>query len=360
MNLSISSESSDHTAILSPEKENALAHAVQHAMPLNATPFAELGRSLGISEDNVLAQVRHWSESGLLREISAVLEGACLGYDSALVAGKIPEPDIDRVAEVINAHPTVTHNYIRRHDYNLWFTIAVPMDQGLESHLELLAKEAGADAFYPLRRTSTFKVGVNFDLLTRRSRTEVVELSPPVPIRVSDRDRALFRALQTPLEITSRPFATTANKLGLGEGELIQHAQKHIGGAVRRFVGTFRHRRLGVRGNGMGVWNVPQSQHARLGSLLAGAPEVSHCYARNAVPGFDYTLYSMLHGPSEEACLEIAARLSREIDVDDYLVLFSTVELKKCRLRYFLPELDTWFSTRMGDALAGCQQPSAE
>ncbi len=346
MNLEVVATAAETHGVLPAGQANALAHAVQHAFPITAEPFGALADSLGLPRDAVLAQLKHWGDSGLLREISAVLEGACLGYDSALVAGMIPPADVERVAAVINAHPTVTHNYIRRHDYNLWFTIAVPIDHGLEHHLQFLAREADVDAFYPLRRTSTFKVGVNFDLLTRKSRTEQVELSTPVPITVSDRERVLFRALQSPLPITERPFAVSAKKFGVAEDELIAHGQRHSGGALRRFVGTLRHRKLGVRGNGMGVWNVPESDHAHLGAILAHAPEVSHCYARNSIPGFEYTLYSMLHGPNEDACLRIAERLAGEIAVTDYLVLFSTEELKKCRLRYFLPELDAWYCAR--------------
>jgi DNA-binding Lrp family transcriptional regulator len=115
---------------------------------------------------------------------------------------------------------------------------------------------------------------------------------------------------------------------------------------MRRYVGTFHHRKLGVRGNGMVVWDVREDEIEHLGPVLAQAPEVSHCYARNAIPGFPYRLYSMLHGPSEEACRDIAARISGQLGVSDYLILFSSREFKKCRLRYFLPELDAWWAER--------------
>lgn len=121
---------------------------------------------------------------------------------------------------------------------------------------------------------------------------------------------------------------------------------------MRRYVGTFRHRRLGVGGNGMVVWRVPEADLGRMGPALAAAPEVSHCYARNAIPGFPYTLYSMLHGPDEQACREVARRISGELGVSDYLILFSSREFKKCRLRYFLPELDAWWARHAGPAAA--------
>jgi DNA-binding Lrp family transcriptional regulator len=129
--------------------------------------------------------------------------------------------------------------------------------------------------------------------------------------------------------------------------ELIEFARSHLGGAIRRYVGTLRHRKLGVRENGMVVWRAAPDQIEVAGPQLANAPEVSHCYARNAVEGFPYTLYSMVHGPTRESCEEIARGLSKQTGLDDYAVLFSVREFKKERLRYFLPELDQWWDERV-------------
>jgi hypothetical protein len=73
---------------------------------------------------------------------------------------------------------------------------------------------------------------------------------------------------------------------------------------------------------------------------------VSHCYARNAIEDFPYTLYSMTHGPDQDSCRAVAARHSKEAGIADYAVLFSEREFKKARLRYFLPELDAWWAAR--------------
>jgi len=124
-------------------------------------------------------------------------------------------------------------------------------------------------------------------------------------------------------------------------------AKSHFGRAIRRYVGTLRHRKLGVKQNGIVVWQVSPNKVRAAGELLAKAPEVSHCYARNPVKDFPYTLYSMVHGPDRETCHELARSLSRESGLDSYAVLFSEREFKKQRLRYFLPELDRWWSERV-------------
>jgi len=329
---------------------NALAHRVQANVPFTPRPFAQIGDDLGLDESGVIDCLVRWQAEEKLREVSAILEGSALGYDSALVAGKVPETRLDEVAAIVNEHPTVTHNYLRNHAYNLWFTIAVPSEMGLAATLDRLARLAGVDAFHPLRRTHTFKVGVNFDLVSKQSVTELVALPTVSAVDAGELERRMFRALQTPLPITAQPFAALAKEFDLDERALLEFGARHLGSAMRRYVATFRHRKLGVRGNGMVVWNVSAGDLPRLGPILAAAPEVSHCYARNAIPGFDYTLYSMIHGPDEAACRRVAGEIASRIGVDDYLILFSSREYKKCRLRYFLPELDAWWTAHRGIA----------
>jgi DNA-binding Lrp family transcriptional regulator len=329
---------------LKAEDRKALIRAIQSGVPLEQRPFASIAQGLGSSELAVIEELRALEREKVLREISAVLEGGLLGYRSALATGSIPEERIETVARIVSAHPTVSHNYLRDHPYNLWFTIAVPPEMPLERTLELLAKEAGVDGFYALCRTHIFKIGVNFDPDTLKNRTEVTKPSSVAKLEVVPREAELFRALQTPLPLIERPFDELAQNVGASAEELIEFAKRHLGGAIRRYVGTLRHRKLGVKENGMVVWRVADDEVQAAGEQLAKAPEVSHCYARNPVPYFPYTLYSMVHGPSRESCREIARQLSRQTGLEDYAVLFSEREFKKQRLRYFLPELDRWWT----------------
>jgi DNA-binding Lrp family transcriptional regulator len=331
---------------LSTEDRKELIRSIQRGVPLEPRPFASIAQGLGSTEETVIESLRELKHEKILREISAVLEGSLLGYRSALAAGSIPKSQIEAVAEVINAHPTVSHNYLRNHHYNLWFTIAVPPEMSLERTLELLAKEAGVDGFHALCRTQIFKIGVNFDPDSLKNRTEVTKSSNVEAVEVGPREAQLFRALQTPLPLVERPFDELAGGIDASAEELLDFAKRHLGGAVRRYVGTLRHRKLGVKENGMVVWRVARDEVQAAGERLARAPEVSHCYARNPVPNFPYTLYSMVHGPSRESCREIARGLSNETGLEDYEVLFSEREFKKQRLRYFLPELDQWWNQR--------------
>lgn len=330
------------------DERTRLIRAVQGGVSFVARPFAELGDALGIPEAAVIEGLRALQQEGVLREISAVLEGSALGYESALVAGLVPEEKLDRAVEAINAHPTVSHNYLRSHRYNLWFTIAVPPHMSLDRTLELLAQEIGVEAFHPLRRTHTFKIGVNFDPKSLKNETAATEAREVEQVQVNDAEARLFRSLQIPLPIEERPFDALAEQVGIDAEDLLVFARRHLGGAIRRYVGTLRHRKLGVRENGMVVWRVPVENVEVVGQELAAAPAVSHCYARNAVDGFPYTVYSMVHGPSRESCQDMARELSEKTGQEDYAVLFSEREFKKERLRYFLPALDAWWEQRTG------------
>jgi len=328
---------------LDPERQNALAHAVQAAFPLARDPYAVLGARIGAPGRQVREQLAIWEDAELLREISAVLEGASLGHESALVAGAVGA-DIDRISAIVNRHPTVTHNYERDHHYNLWFTIAAPAEIGLEPMVAALARQAGVDRFHILRRTHTFKIGVNFDLESRRSVTAAAPVDQPTTVAVDADTVRCYRALQMPLRIEDDPFARPAAAAGVDPDQLLAFAAAQQGKGMRRYVATFHHRRLGVRGNGMVVWRVDEDRLEDRGAALAQVAEVSHCYAREAIAGFPYRLYSMVHGPNQPEVCALTRSIAARIGLDQYLILFSSREFKKCRLRYFLPELDDWWA----------------
>ena len=330
---------------ISPAEQNLLARAIQEGVPFLPQPWEEIGRNLGLGPRHVLDQLRSWKDEGKLREISAVLEGSLLGYESALCTAVVPEEDVSRVAAVVSEHPTVSHNYLRDHLYNLWFTIAVPHTMGLDRTLSHLAVRAGLSGIYALRRTRTFKIGINFDLITQKSLTEITPATNASALLPTPDEVLLLRALQIPLPLTDRPFVELARSAGVVEDEILAFGRRHLGGVIRRYMAAFRQQRVGVRGNVLVAWYVAEDQLEETGASLASVPEVSHCYAREPFSGFPHMLYTMIHGPDEASCLRLAACLSLRIGIEDYLPLPSRREFKKCRLRYFLPDLDEWWAS---------------
>jgi DNA-binding Lrp family transcriptional regulator len=156
----------------------------------------------------------------------------------------------------------------------------------------------------------------------------------------SDRDIPFIRALQQDLPLVPRPFARTAAQFGLSEEALLDAARElQAAGIMRRFSAVLRHRRVGYTANGMACWVVPEERIEAVGQQAARYPQVSHCYQRPAhPPRWPYTLFTMIHGQTQDDVEEVVGQIARETGLDQYQVLYSTREFKKERVRYFEEE----------------------
>ncbi len=153
-------------------------------------------------------------------------------------------------------------------------------------------------------------------------------------------DVKLMAQIQKSLPMDKNPFARIAEEIGMTEDEVIEKIRVYgEKGYYRRFGATLRHQKAGFTANGMGVWAVPdESKRQELGELLANRPEVSHAYERPSFEDWQFHLFTMIHGESEDEVKEIAQRMSEESGVENFDVLFSVREFKKTSMQYF----DLW------------------
>jgi len=324
--------------------ENKLASHIQADFPIVARPYLAMADLLETTETEVIHRINEWKNEKKLRDISVILEGAFFGYDSALVCVKCPEEKMDQIASIISEHPGVTHNYRRQYEYNLWFTIAVPPDHKLEEHVNIFSEKIGLQSFHILRRTHTFKIGVSFDFESKKNHTDTLsEMSEICRRDFTEYEIRMIRAAQLPLQSVSRPYASNADRYQVTEEDLLSFLNREKGKIVRRMAGIFRHRKMGIAANGMVVWKVHSDDLQLAGSILSACPEVSHCYARNGFEGFPYTLFSMVHASDSGELNHTIAQLSKQCGIQDYLILESTEEFKKVRMKYFTEDLEEWF-----------------
>ena len=103
--------------------DKRLLDIIQTAFPLVSHPYAALGEQLGISEEDALNRVRRMKKIGLIRRMGANFQSAKLGFRSTLCAARVPEEQLESFVAEVNSHPGVTHNYLRNHAYNVWFTL---------------------------------------------------------------------------------------------------------------------------------------------------------------------------------------------------------------------------------------------
>jgi glutamate-1-semialdehyde 2,1-aminomutase len=335
--------------------DRRLLNLLQRDFPLNARPFAAIGQTLGLPEEEVLARVRRLKgpERGrLIRQISAIFDTTALGYKSTLVAMQIPQDEVDRAAAAINRHPGVSHNYQRDHAWNLWFTMAVPAEEDMETTVEALVAQAGG---YPHRlfpALRVFKIGVQLDMegagdVPRAASPQGSPLAPcPAP---NTRDRGFIRELQEDIEIIRQPFARLAERLAVSQEDVLAWLQEaKAAGWLRRFAAILSQRQAGYVANGMVVWRVPEDSIEKVAAVAAALPQVSHCYQRPTYPDWPYNLFTMIHAKSKEDCRAIAGKIAQATGVSDYVILFSTKEYKKERLKYFAPTQEVMTSRSHG------------
>jgi DNA-binding Lrp family transcriptional regulator len=332
--------------------DRELLNAVQWDFPLEPRPFAVLGERLGIPEAEVRERITKVKELGVLRQLSAIFDTRALGYSSALIAAKVDPERIEAAAEVINAHPGVSHNYKRNHAYNLWYTLAVPPGEDFDAHLDELHRTSGATVTRKLPTLKLYKIGVKLDMTGKtaaNAKAEVLEHEKPerrpdmvAPV-LSEREVDAIRIAQEDLPLVPRPFAVQAAKMGVDEEELLAILQSFIDRKLmRRFAAVMNHRSAGFKANAMGVWAVPEDELEEVGPQMAGFSAVSHCYRRPTYEDWPYTVFTMVHGRTARDCEDTIDAIASETGVDEYTLLWSIKEYKKTRVMYFTPEWDAW------------------
>src|SRR5204863_2628447 len=148
-------------------------------------PYQHVASRADIGEEELMGRVTRLLQKRIIRQITPIFDTRALGYSSMLVAAKVDPEYPHRAAKVINEHPGVSHNYLRNHDFNLWFTIATEPDSrlGLEGSLEVLARDAGAESVRQLPTLRLFKIRMDLEMEgDTEALASAVDASPPAQL----------------------------------------------------------------------------------------------------------------------------------------------------------------------------------
>ena len=317
-----------------------LLNEIQWSFPLVPMPYHELAKKFNISPEKIKEKLITLKSAGVIRQLSAIFDTRKLGYKSSLVAMKVDSDKLVDVANIINNHPGVSHNYERKHDFNLWFTIATPPGTNVKTEVDKFSILPGVQATRMLPTIQMFKIGVKLDMNENKKQdikpSEKKKKVVHVDFVATDDDKKYVRELQKDLDIIDRPFQKSAQILGITEEELFEKIRYYENIAViRRFAAILRHRDVGFVANGMIVWKVPEERIDEVGAKLGAFPQVSHCYQRPSYPDWPYNVFSMIHCKSHDEAGDVAKTIQNQIDVNDYTILFSEREFKKTRVQYF-------------------------
>ncbi len=331
------------------ELDRRLLNLMQGSFPLEPRPYAAVARAAEIPEEQALERVGELVEQRIIRQVTPIYDTRALGYSSMLVAAKVDPEHPWRAAKIVNSHPGVSHNYLRNHDFNMWFTLATEPDSplGLEGTLEVLQRLTGAESIRQLPTLKLFKIRMDLEMEgdTRALASEGTPQQEVVleSVAYDERDIAVIRATQGDMPVVSEPYAPAARRLGMDVEALLEHmAAMRERGLLRRVAAILFHRRAGFSANGMGVWQVPPERIMELGPRMASYRGISHCYQRPTYEDWPYSVFTMAHGRSKEECDAILTAIAEQTGIEERATLYSSTEFKKIRLLYFTDDYKRW------------------
>jgi len=331
------------------ELDKRLLNLMQGAFPIAPRPYAHVAAEAGISERDAIGRVQRLIDERIIRQVTPIFDTRALGYSSMLVAAKVDPDNPWGSARVINTHPGVSHNYLRNHEFNIWFTIATEPDSplGLDGTLEVLRRLAGAESIRQLPTLKLFKIRMDLEMEgDTDALAKAVEVAPPAETErqpYDEFDVAVIRATQGDMPVIEQPYAPAAELLGVPQQRLLAHlAGMQERRLLRRVAAILFHRRAGFSANGMGVWKVPDERIMELGPRMAAFRGISHCYQRPTYADWPYSIFTMAHGRSKEECDAILDSIARETGVSERATLYSSTEFKKIRLLYFTEDFRAW------------------
>jgi len=335
--------------------DRALLNAIQNDFPIAVHPYRILGEVVGILEADAYKRIQHLRQEGIIRRLGGVFDSRRLGYYSTLCAGKVPEEKIPVLAELLEGVPGVTHNYIRDHAYNIWFTLIARSHAVAEGILKNIREVTGIKDIFSLPAARIFKINVNFDFdisideleqeegqnATENDVLRFAQKQEVSPYELTNDEIDLIRAIQGNLPDSPTPFTVLAESIKWPTDKVISVANRLLEVKIlRRFGAVLRHQKAGFVANAMGVWQVDPEETEKVGQIMARFKEVSHCYQRPTLLDWPYNLFTMIHGRTAEDCEEIMKRISLATGVKTYSMLFSVAELKKSSMQYFLEKED--------------------
>lgn len=323
------------------DTDRKLVSLIQGDFPLSEEPFSDLGERLGISGEQVIHKIEKLKKDGIVRLIGPVFDARKLGYQTTLVAMRVAESRIDEAAQIIGEHPGVSHAYQRNNSYNLWFTLALPSDVNMKRELQRLKNLTCAEVALDLPAVRVFKIGAYFNIQEdSNSLSNIgVDYSPRLArgSRLSVADRELINTLEQDLPLVQRPFNATSAELGVDVDRFLARlCSLRKRGIMRRFGAAINHNSIGFVANAMACWIAAPGIVEVAGQKLAALRQVSHCYERKTNRLWPYNLFAMIHGHTRAVCEDIASRVSNEVGLENYVLLFSTREFKKTRINYIL------------------------
>lgn len=142
--------------------DRKIANRIQKDFPIHPRPFLKIARELNLAEETVIDRIKRMKNNNIIRRIGGNFTPGKVGYNSTLCAARVPSDMIETFTDVVNSYKGVTHNYLREHEYNVWFTFIEESVDIIESNLKEISVRTGIDDILNLPATDLFKISANF------------------------------------------------------------------------------------------------------------------------------------------------------------------------------------------------------
>jgi DNA-binding Lrp family transcriptional regulator len=323
---------------ISPTTEKELLNIIQKEFPLEKRPFLKIGERLNIKEKEIIKYLEYLKKKRVLRQISAIFNPWFFGHRSSLFAFKVPSEKLDKAISIINKHPGISHNYLRNHNYNLWFILVSLPEKDPLNEADKLAKLCEVEDYLYLPALRTFKISTVFgDNISDFDKEEITDIETTVEANknITEKDKILVKILQEPLPLVKTPFKEIAKSLGIKEEDLFLWIREmKEKGALRRFGALLKHHKLGFKVNVMVAWETKKDKIDFLIEELSKELFITHCYERKTYPNWKYNLYTMCHFKEKKEKEKILL-LAQKYGIKNFIMLETIKELKKIRLKLF-------------------------
>lgn len=329
--------------------DRAIIDAYQGGFPVVARPFEPAADALDevaidITATELLVRIRELDNEGILTRFGGLINAEEIGGTATLVAMHAPEDRFDEIADQVNAHREVAHNYEREHPHlNMWFVVSVADQTRVAEVLAAIEAETGRRT-YNLPKQREFRVEAKFYLDGSAGSIDLSEVSPSVggkSTTITSNEEALLLEIQDGFPLSTTPYQDIAAAIGREPAWVRETIQRFLNeGKIRRIGVIPNHYALGYTENGMTVWNVPDELVESVGPAIASLDFVTHCYQRPRHEGvWQYNFFAMTHGrterESDKRIEQVHERMNEfwDVEPDEWETLFSTRVLKKTGIR---------------------------
>ncbi len=143
--------------------DRQIINGLQGGFPVCERPYAEAAAAFGIEEAELITRLDRLVETGALSRFAPLFNAERLGGAVCLCGMAVPTARFEAVAEQVNAHPEVAHNYAREHALNMWFVLASEDPARIEEVAAAIEAETGLTV-YRMPKLDEYFIGLKVEV----------------------------------------------------------------------------------------------------------------------------------------------------------------------------------------------------